>query len=240
MSTTVADNSAAHGHHGHENDPDHHPYRQHHFDTAAQQESAAKFGMWLFLATEILMFSGLFLAYAVARYLYPDMMLKAHESLNIPLGSVNTVVLITSSLTMALAVRAAQTNNQKALIFNLWVTIAFAFVFLIVKYFEYSAKIEHMDLPGKLYHATGEGAYGGDIGPYPGGPQLFFAIYFAMTGLHGIHVVIGIGVLIWLALRSHKGHFNSKYFTPVENVGLYWHLVDLVWIFLFPLLYLVK
>ena len=105
MSTSVADSTASHGHHGH--DDDHHPYRQHHFDTAAQQESAAKFGMWLFLATEVLMFSGLFLAYAIARYLYPDMMLKAHESLSIPLGSVNTVVLITSSLTMALAVRAA-------------------------------------------------------------------------------------------------------------------------------------
>jgi len=238
MSTSVADSTASHGHHGH--DDDHHPFMQHHFDTAAQQESASKFGMWLFLATEVLMFSGLFLAYAIARYLYPDMMLKAHESLNIPLGSVNTVVLITSSLTMALAVRAAQTNNRKALVVNLWATIAFACVFLVVKYFEYSAKIEHMDLPGKLYHATGDGVYGDAVGPYPGGPQLFFAIYFAMTGLHGIHVLIGIGVLIWLAIRSSKGHFNSKYFTPVENVGLYWHLVDLVWIFLFPLLYLVK
>jgi cytochrome c oxidase subunit 3 len=235
MSTAEA--SPSHDAHGHGEDE--HPYRQHHFDSAAQQESAAKFGMWLFLGTEILMFSGLFLAYAIARYLYPDMMLQAHESLNIPLGSVNTVVLITSSLTMALAVRGAQTNNQKALVVNLWLTIAFACVFLIIKYIEYSAKIEHMDLPGKLYHAT-DGQYADGVGPYPGGPQLFFGIYFMMTGLHGIHVVIGIGVLVWLALRSRKGHFNSKYFTPVENVGLYWHLVDLVWIFLFPLLYLVR
>ena len=250
MSTLAADAGDGHGH------DDHPPFQQHHFDTPAQQESAAKFGMWLFLGTEILMFSGLFLAYAILRYLHPEMMLKAHESLNIPLGAVNTVVLLTSSLTMALAVRGAQTNNQRALVVNLILTIGFAFVFLVVKYFEYSAKIEHMDLPGIFYHAVEQcKASGGGqevcsliypckdgvcLGPYPGGPQTFFAVYFCMTGLHGIHVVAGIGVLLWILVRSRKGHFNSQYYTPVENVGLYWHLVDLVWIFLFPLLYLVK
>jgi cytochrome c oxidase subunit 3 len=203
--------------------------------------------MWLFLGTEILMFSGLFMAYAIMRYLQPEMMLKAHEALNIPLGATNTVVLITSSLTMALAVRAAQTNNQKALVVNLILTIAFACTFLVVKYFEYSAKLEHLDLPGKFYHAVSQGDQliypckdGVCLGPYPGGPQTFFAIYFAMTGLHGVHVLIGVGVLLWILIRSRKGHFGPAYYTPVENVGLYWHLVDLVWIFLFPLLYLVR
>lgn len=248
--STMADHAEdGHGHH------DHPPFQQHHFDTPEQQEAASKFGMWLFLGTEVLMFSGLFMAYAVLRYLHPDMMLKAHESLNVPLGALNTVVLLTSSLTMALAVRAAQTNNQKSLNINLLLTIGFAFVFLIVKYFEYAAKIEHMDLPGKFYHAVTQcKEMGGKeiceliypckdgvcLGPYPGGPQTFFAIYFCMTGLHGIHVVIGIGVLIWIWMRGRKGDFNSQYYTPVENVGLYWHLVDLVWIYLFPLLYLVK
>lgn len=232
MSTTTVEDAPDSGHgHGHD-DHDHPVWMQHHFDTAAQQESASKLGMWLFLSTEVLMFSGLFLAYAIARYLYPDMMLQAHEELSIPLGATNTVVLITSSLTMALAVRAAQVGNQKQLKLQLILTILFACTFMVVKYFEYTAKIEHGMLPGNALYTAG--------GTYPGGPQLFFGIYFMMTGLHGIHVLIGIGVLLWILLRANKGHFGPEYYTPVENVGLYWHLVDLVWIFLFPLLYLVK
>jgi cytochrome c oxidase subunit 3 len=223
---------------------DHHPTRPggaephaflaHHFDNPAQQAGAAKLGMWTFLATEVLMFSGLFLAYFIIRMQNPEMVLGAHEYLNKTAGGVNTVVLITSSLTMALAVRSAQVGDTPAIRRYLLLTIGFAFVFMVVKYFEYSAKIEHGMLPGKFYTAN---EHGYDI---PGLPHIFFAIYFCMTGLHGVHVVVGIGVLSWIYVRAGKGQFGPNYYTPVENVGLYWHLVDLVWIFLFPLLYLVK
>ena len=234
--STHAHAADAHGH-----DHEHHgpEYLAHHFDTVGQQESAAKLGMWLFLATEVLMFSGLFLAYFIARYLYPDMVLQAHTALSIPAGALNTVVLLASSLTMALAVRAAQTDNRAALLRNLILTIACAGIFMVVKYFEYSGKIAHHDLPGRFYQhlsETGEVLVAG----YPGGPQLFFGLYFAMTGLHGVHVLIGIGVLSWIYVRAKRGDFHSQHYTAVENTGLYWHLVDLVWIFLFPLLYLVK
>ena len=225
MTTVTADDAHGHGH-------DHPAFLQHHFDTPEQQEASSKMGMWLFLSTEILMFSGLFLAYAICRLLYPDMMLAAHEHLNVPLGSVNTVVLLFSSLTVALAVRGAQVGNIRAVKINLIITILCACTFMVVKYFEYSAKIDHGMLPGKFLYTAGE--------PFPGGPQLFFGIYFAMTGLHGIHVLIGIGVLSWIYRRASRGDFSPAYYTPLENTALYWHLVDLVWIFLFPLLYLVK
>lgn len=211
-----------------------HAFMAHHFNTPGQQAGAAKFGMWVFLSTEILMFSGLFLAYFIVRMLYPDMVLEAHENLDKTAGGINTVVLITSSLTMALAVRAAQVGNTPAIKRNLILTILFAFTFMVVKYVEYSAKFEHGMLPGKYYHAWDHGY---DIA---GSPHIFFAVYFFMTGLHGIHVLIGIGVLTWVLLRANRGDFGPRYYTPVENVGLYWHLVDLIWIFLFPLLYLVR
>ena len=220
--------------------PDEHPeYLAHHFDTVAQQEASAKLGMWVFLSTEVLMFSGLFLAYAYARWMYPEMMLEAHHHLSIPLGGLNTVVLITSSLTMALAVRAASLDDRENTVRLLAITILCAGIFMVVKYFEYSAKIEHGLLPGVFY--TADYAAADILTPDPvGGPHLFFAIYFFMTGLHGVHVVVGIGVLSWILLRARRGDFSSSWYAPVENAGLYWHLVDLVWIFLFPLLYLVK
>ncbi|MCB9728655.1 MAG: cytochrome c oxidase subunit 3 family protein [Deltaproteobacteria bacterium] len=196
-------------------------------------------GMWVFLATEILMFSGLFLAYAIARWAYPEMVLEAHHHLSIPMGGVNTVVLITSSFTVAVGVRAAKIDNQKLLQWMLLATIFLAGCFLVVKYFEYSAKFEHGLLPGRFYTAD---YIAKDLTvPSPlGGPHTFFGIYFLMTGLHGVHVVLGMCVMTWIYLRARRGEFGPHFFTPVENVGLYWHLVDLVWIFLFPLLYLVK
>lgn len=200
------------------------------FHSSAQQASASKLGMWLFLAQEVLFFSGLFMAYIVFRYLYPETYMAAHAYLDVKMGAINTVVLITSSLTMALAVRAAQLNQRKLLCWMLTLTILFACAFLMIKYVEYSHKIHDGLLPGKYY-----------AGPdMPGEPGIFFAIYFMMTGLHGLHVIIGIAVLIWILINSAKGHYTSEYSSPVENVGLYWHLVDLIWIFLFPLLYLVK
>lgn len=221
--------AAEHGHgHGH----GHSPFLQHHFSNMHQQASSAKLGMWLFLAQEVLFFSALFTAYIIFRYLYPETFVAAHYLLDNKMGGINTVVLLTSSLTMALAVRNAQISNTKGIVLNLVATIAFACIFLVVKYFEYSHKFHLGLLPGEAYSYTG--------GEVPGRPEIFFSLYFCMTGLHGIHVIAGIIVLTWILIRAQKGHFNKDYYTPVENVGLYWHLVDLVWIFLFPLLYLVK
>ncbi|MCC6751144.1 MAG: cytochrome c oxidase subunit 3 family protein [Deltaproteobacteria bacterium] len=219
MSTTA---QTAHG--------EHPAFLQHHFHTPEQQASSSKLGMWLFLAQEVLFFGGVFLAYAVIRYFYPETMLAGHEHLNVPLGATNTVVLLTSSLTMALAVRAAQLGDRKKQVLFLAATIALACTFLVIKYFEYAHKIHLGLLPGRLYEGKG----------IAGHPQIFFAIYFVMTGLHGLHVLAGIGVLLWVLRRANRGDFGPGYHTPVENVGLYWHLVDIIWIFLFPLLYLVK
>ncbi len=237
---------------------EHPPFLQHHFHTPEQQASSSKLGMWLFLGQEVLFFAGLFMAYIAFRYLYPDTFLAAHEHLNVPMGSINTVVLITSSLTMALAVRAAQVGNQSQLKLHLILTIVFACTFLVVKYFEYSAKIHHCLLPGDYYGLPEKDDAGNikvlaDGTPkyaehchiaiekeIPGKPAIFFGLYFVMTGTHGLHVAIGVGVLLWIYFRSKRGDFGPAYYTPVENVGLYWHLVDLIWIFLFPLLYLVK
>jgi cytochrome c oxidase subunit III len=206
--------------------------QQHHFVSAAQQRSAAKLGMWIFLATEILFFGGLFMAYGAIRYFYPGTFLAAHEYLSVPMGGLNTVVLIGSSFTMALAVRAAQLGDRKQLMLLLAATFALACGFLVVKAFEYHHKIELGLLPGKFYRAQALGL--------AGLPHIFFGIYFTMTGLHGVHVVAGMGVIAWMFLRARRGDFSASYYTPVENVGLYWHLVDLIWIFLFPLLYLVR
>ncbi|HEY3353823.1 MAG TPA: cytochrome c oxidase subunit 3 family protein [Polyangia bacterium] len=216
MSTT------AHGEHA--------PFQQHHFATAEQQQDAAKLGMWIFLATEVLFFGGLFLAYGVFRGLHPEMFLAAHHHLSVPLGGLNTIVLITSSLTMALAVRSAQTGDNGLAIKLLAATFLLAGVFLVIKSFEYAHKFHEGLLPGRFYHGHG----------IAGKPHIFFGIYFVMTGLHGLHVVIGMGVIAWIIVRARRRDFSPAYYTPVENVGLYWHLVDLVWIFLFPLLYLVR
>ena len=205
-------------------------HQAHHFQTITQQIDASKLGMWLFLAQEVLFFSGLFLAYGFGRVFYPETYLAAHEYLDWKLGALNTVILLTSSLTMALAVRAAQTDNRRALVGNLWATILLACAFLVVKYFEYTHKFHLGIFPGKFYEGPA----------IEGRPEVFFGIYYTLTGMHGLHVIIGIGVLIWIAIRSARGEFSSRYHVAVENTGLYWHLVDLVWIFLFPLLYLVR
>jgi cytochrome c oxidase subunit 3 len=224
----------SHDSHGHGSDD---PFFQHHFVTMQQQASSAKLGMWLFLAQELLFFSGLFMFYIVFRYWYPETMLTAHQFLDWRLGGLNTVVLIFSSVTMALAVRACQTSEPQKQVKYLIVTILCALAFLVVKAFEYEGKFSHGMLPGMFYDAAAVNAYAGfDI---PGKPAMFFALYYCLTGLHAIHVIAGIVVLAWITLRAQAGHFHSGYYSPVENVGLYWHLVDLVWIFLFPLLYLV-
>tara|TARA_B100000700_G_scaffold326594_1_gene438578 strand:+ start:1197 stop:1853 length:657 start_codon:yes stop_codon:yes gene_type:complete len=212
------------------------PYFQHHFVDSEQQYEASKFGMWAFLVTEVLTFAGFFCAYAIFRAWNPEMFINAHKALDVVMGGTNTVVLITSSLTMALAIRYIQLNNRKAAIINLVLTLLFAGVFLVIKYFEYEHKFHCGHLPGSYYSPLAAPdcmAIQGD------NPHVFFSIYFMMTGLHGIHVVIGMGLILWLILRTRKGHFSPAYYTPIEIVGLFWHLVDLIWIFLFPLLYLI-
>ena len=201
------------------------------FATPQQQLEAGKLGMWLFLATEILIFGGLFVAYAVFHYLHPHLFKAAHKFLDVRLGALNTVVLLFSSLTVVLAIHAAQQNKTRFVVINLLLTIACAIAFLIVKYFEYSHKFHLGLLPG-IYFTNA-------MLPSPDEVHIFFGIYFLMTGLHGIHVLIGVGLLTWLLLRVIKGDFSSQYYMPLELGGLYWHLVDVIWIFLFPLLYLI-
>ncbi|UCD62873.1 MAG: cytochrome c oxidase subunit 3 family protein [Candidatus Zixiibacteriota bacterium] len=208
-----------------------HPsFLQHHFSDAEQQRESAKLGMWIFLLTEILLFGGLFCAYAIYRSWNPEIFHNAHVHLNVYLGTLNTVVLITSSVTMALAIRSMQLGRRTATLRFLAVTLALAAVFLVIKYFEYSHKIHLGQLPGKFY------TYDGIAGT---NPHIFFSVYFLMTGLHGIHVLAGMATIAWLVVRTSRNVFSSEYYTPIEMTGLYWHLVDLIWIFLFPLFYLV-
>ena len=205
------------------------PYVAHHFDDAEQQHNASTLGMWLFLVQEVMFFGGLFCASLVYRTLYPEAFHAGSHELDIGLGGFNTVVLLTSSLTMALSVHAAQVSKRGMLIVNLILTLILGFVFLGVKVIEYAAKFEHHLVPGPHFAFHG---------PDATNAQLFFSLYFAMTGLHALHMIIGAGLLMVLIVRSTQGMFNKNYYTPVEMVGLYWHFVDLVWIFLFPLLYL--
>lgn len=201
----------------------------HHFPSLEQQEHAARLGMWLFLATEILLFTVLFTAYAVYRFLFPAGFEAASQLADVPIGATNTVVLITSSLTVALAIYYARQGRPRLTVALLAVTVAFGGVFMVLKGFEYHHHILEGQLPGKYYQ------YAGLRGP---GVSMYFTLYFLMTGLHGLHVLVGMGVLTWLAARAARGHFTRDYSTPVELGGLYWHLVDLIWIFLFPLFYL--
>ena len=202
----------------------------HHFSTMDQQVDSAKLGMWLFLLTEILLFGGVFVAYAVFRTWHLDTFINAHKALNVTMGGVNTMVLIVSSLTVALAIRDIQLGKRKSCMINLGITIALAFVFLVIKYFEYAHKFHEGQLPGKFYIFTGiEGI----------NPHIFFSIYFLLIGIHAFHILVGISLLTWILIRTKNNHFSPEYYVPVEVVGLYWHLVDLIWIFLFPLLYLI-
>lgn len=308
---------------------DHPAHLQHHFENSEQQFESSKLGMWLFLGTELLMFGGLFCAYAIYRANHPEIFMYAHHFLDTQLGAINTVVLICSSLTMAWGVRAAQLGQRGLLIVMLLLTLLCAGGFMGIKYVEYSHKISHGLLWGNNFEAQdahghgGHGAKHGDEhaadhgeghaaddghaaaddhghaahddshgadghvtdmvavedasapnvvvvadadapvipnapsgpsglaapkpakdahagpGEAPPNPHIFFGIYFAMTGLHGIHVLGGMVVITWLIIGAFRGAYGPEYFTPVDLVGLYWHIVDLIWIFLFPLLYLI-
>jgi cytochrome c oxidase subunit 3 len=250
----------------------------HHFDNVEQQAESGKLGMWIFLSTEILLFGGLFCAYAVYRANHPEIFLYAHRYLNKLLGAINTGVLICSSFTVAWAVRCAQLGRKKALVRLLAATIVLAGCFLGIKYIEYHQKWREGLLWGKEFHAElpkppapvatpqpepvanpnerslippaaqgpaglakpGERSLVESSGAPPSDVQVFFAVYFLMTGLHAIHVIAGMILLSWLLMRARRGEFGPAYFAPVDLGGLYWHLVDIIWIFLFPLLYLIR
>lgn len=312
-----------------------HPaHLQHHFVSAQQQFDASKLGMWLFLVTEILLFGGMFVAYAIYRSWYPSLFEDASLQLDTTMGAINTLILLASSLTVAWAIRGAQRDDQRTLFWNLVATVALAGGFLVVKYFEYSHKLELGIKPGIAFeyapgmtrvngetvegtravhleaaageghgatledepavgaegqhqptvasggtaaagteetivlppddptanlepaeriagegvagaldgeHAGAEGGGHGREGPIFSDPRagVFFSIYYVMTGIHGLHVVIGMIAISMLAWKARKGRYSSVYYTPVENVGLYWHVVDIIWIFLFPLMYLI-
>ncbi len=207
----------------------------HHFEDMEQQTESAVLGMWLFLAQEIMFFGGLFAAYLVYRFKYPEAWAAGSEELNIYLGAFNTVVLLVSSLTMALSVHAAQTGKKKRLIGFLFLTLGLGLTFLVVKYFEYKAKWDHHLIPGPNFVI--HSALWPDVSQAHS--QLFFVMYFFMTGMHALHMVIGAGLLIWLIVLAYRDYFTPQRFMKVELIGFYWHFVDIVWVFLFPLLYLV-
>ncbi len=204
----------------------------HHFDDLGQQHETGTLGMWMFLATEIMFFGGMFAGYAIYRELYLPGFIAGSRLLDVRFGATNTAVLIASSLTMALAVHAAQTGRRKALITFLLLTMLLGLAFLGIKFtFEWSRDFEEHLIPGFGFSHPG---------PYAPAVQLFFCFYFSMTGMHALHMVIGLGVLTVLVILAYRGRFTPDYNSPVEIAGLYWHFVDIVWIFLFPLLYLIR
>ena len=211
-------------------DVSHHPALAHQFDSLGQQTEAATLGMWVFLVTEVLFFGGLFVTYAVYRSFYPAAFSAASHELDILLGGINTAVLITSSLTMALAVHAAQLGQRRLLMIFLVVTMVLGTVFLGIKAVEYYHKFAEHHVPGATFQFERE---------HQRHAQIFFSLYFIMTGLHAIHMIIGIGVLLVMWIWAWRGTITREYAGPIEISGLYWHFVDIVWIFLFPLLYLI-
>jgi len=212
--------------------PEEEVYLKHHFATPGQQMDADTLGMWTFLITEVLFFGGMFASYAVYRNLYYGAFASTSKYMDVTLGATNTAVLICSSLTMAMAVRAAQLSKRAELIRYLILTMIFGAVFLGIKAFEYHNKyVEHL-IPGLGFRYE-------EFPQYEHNAQILFFLYFAMTGMHAIHMIVGFGLLTWLVVEAYRRKYNEHYFIPVEMVGLYWHFVDIVWIFLFPLLYLI-
>ena len=206
-----------------------------------QQNETAGFGMWLFLVTEIMFFGGLFCAYLIYRYLYFDSFAAASSTIDVKWGAINTAVLICSSLTMAMAVHSAALGKRKALVAFLVLTIILGSMFLGIKAKEYYDKFEENHVPGPNYHFIVEPEMTQHFHAIDQAKtEIFFSLYFIMTGLHATHMVVGFGLLVWLIIASMKGKFSPGYYSPVEMVGLYWHFVDIVWLFLFPLLYLIN
>jgi cytochrome c oxidase subunit 3 len=209
-----------------------HAALSHQFDSLEQQQETATLGMWVFLVTEILFFGGLFCTYLVYRHWHPAAFMAGSRALLIWAGATNTAVLITSSLTMALAVRAAQLGDRRTLVALLVATMALGSVFLGIKAFEYYTEFAEHHVPGLASFAFEPAALAGNA-------QIFFSLYFVMTGIHALHMIIGLAVMAVMAVMAWRGRFSAEYYNPIEVSGLYWHFVDIVWIFLFPLLYLI-
>jgi cytochrome c oxidase subunit 3 len=217
-----------------------HTALQHHFENMEQQREASTLGMWVFLVTEIMFFGGMFLAYTLYRTLYPLEFASASNHLSLPLGAVNTAVLIFSSFTMALAVYSAQTGKRRAQVVCLGLTILLGLTFLGIKAIEYYEKYRDQLIPGRLFPNRPFDPHGVHLlpGADPRHVEMFYWIYFAMTGMHAVHMIIGVGVLSVITYFAARGRYGPEYHNPVEISGLYWHFVDIIWIFLFPLLYL--
>ena len=226
-----------HGAHAPGPSSDDRPYHEryqaaNHFVDREHEFDAVKMGVWLFLGTEVLLFSGMFVAYAIFRMMHPDAFLSGSSHLEVKWGLLNTIVLLLSSYTVAAAVRHAQTGNQKWLRINLVLTFIAGGMFLAIKFiFEYWKKYNEGLLPGKYYSYP----YSADVPFEP----LWWAIYWGATGIHASHVIVGMALFAWLYVRAKKNHFGPGHYNAVEGVGLYWHIVDIVWIFLFPMLYLI-
>lgn len=218
----------------------HRPALLHHFATEEQQRNASSFGMWIFLGTEVMFFGGLFCSYLIYRLKYFGDFGAASKSINAALGGTNTAVLICSSLTVVLAIWAAQTAKRGLLLAMLALTMLFGLGFLGIKGIEYKDKFDEHHVPGASFSFQNV--------PIPGHPdqyanprhaEIFFSLYFIMTGLHALHMIVGLGIFTWLFVMAWKGRFTPDYHTPLEIGGLYWHFVDIIWIYLFPLLYLI-
>lgn len=209
---------------------EHKEFLHHHFVDAEQQFDAAKMGMWVFLATEILFFGGLFCAYIIFRSWYPHTFAEASGKLDKVVGGLDTIDLIVSSVFMALAIHSIQLNKRKLTLIFLGITFILGGAFIVSHIIEWSGNFAMGLYPGKAY------SYKGIPGSHA---YVFFSLYYLMTGLHGIHVLVGMGLMAWLMVKTYRGRFNDEYYTPVEIVGLYWHLVDIFWIFLLPIFYLV-
>ena len=250
MSDSTVAVSNAQAEHEHPEHHEHPPYQRHHFETMDQQVDATGFAMWLFLLTEIMFFGGLFTAYLIYRnWYYPAFVAGSHQ-LSILWGTLNTGVLITSSFTMAMGVWCAETRRKAGLVLCLVLTFLLGLAFLGIKTIEYSEKIEKHHVPGFHYSLksfTDPGsdpeskAYGDKPLPLDMArhTEMYFGLYFAMTGMHALHMIIGIAILSFMIVRAQAGAYTTGHITFVENFGLYWHFVDIVWIFLFPLFYLI-
>ncbi len=202
----------------------------HQFDDAVQQHEASWLGLWIFLGTEVMFFGGMFLGYTIYRSMYPEAFALASNRMNIVLGTINTAVLICSSFTMALAVHSSEQGERKKIILFVISTMILGTIFLVIKFSEYYIKYKEHLVPGMDFYFPG---------PQPGQAAIFFSFYFAMTGFHALHMIVGLGLQTYLLIQAARNRFSAAYYTPVEMVGLYWHFVDIVWIFLFPLLYLI-
>jgi cytochrome c oxidase subunit 3 len=213
----------------------HHPdYLAHHFKSMDQQTSAGKLGMWIFMGQELLFFSGLFCAYGYMQYMYPDMVADSKRFMDWRLGGINSIVLLVSSLTMSLCVRSARLNQRNSSIRFLALTMLCGIIFLMIKGFEWVTHFHEGLYPGRYFNPLS------DLNIVDNTSHVFFSLYYIMTGMHGMHIVVGLGLMVWLMIRSFRNEFNHENYVSLENTSLFWHFVDVVWIFLYPLLYLSK